>query len=122
MVRKRIYISGPISNGGKANADERLSNVADAARVAAELIGHGFAVFCPQLTEYLERITGAKFDHQVWMDNDFPWVEVSDAVLRLPGQSLGSDLEVDHAMTVGVPVFYTVEQLREWRRCELAAA
>jgi hypothetical protein len=122
MARKRVYISGPISNGGKATADERLANVAKACEVAADLMSRGFSVFCPQLTEYIERLTNQDFAHQVWMEVDFPWVEVSDVVLRLPGESLGSDLEVGHAQIAGVPVVFTVEQLERWLQCEAEMA
>jgi hypothetical protein len=115
-MRKRIYISGPISNGGKATPVERLQNVVVACSLAANLMDRGFSILCPQLTEYMARTVGRDFAHDVWMENDFPWVEVADAILRMPGQSLGSDMEVEHAHSHSVPVFYTIEQLENWRR------
>ena len=117
-MRPKVYISGPISDGGKANADQRLCNVRAAALVAADLISRGFGPMVPQLTEYLERLSGQHFDHSVWMEIDLPWVECADVVLRLPGPSKGSDIEVRHAQEIGIPVVYSVEELEEWRRCE----
>ena len=70
--RYRVYISGPISNGGKATAEERLENVRTAAVIHADLIDREFAAICPQLTEYTERLSGRHFGHAEWMLTDFP--------------------------------------------------
>lgn len=110
--RPRVYISGPISNGGSASFSERAENVRRAAQVMLDLMEDGFAVQCPQLTEYAERVTGRHMAHSLWLENDFPWVEVSDAVLRLPGESTGSDMEVAHAGKYDVPVFTDVRAMQ----------
>ena len=56
------------------------------------------------------------------MEVDFPIVERCDVVLRLPGPSKGSDMEVEHAQETGVPVVFSVAELEEWRRAFLVAA
>ena len=103
MNRPRVYLSGPITVGDhKSN----LKQFEDAHRY---LMKHGFAVNNPGLTMYLED----KWDisHGEWMENDLPWVEVADAVLRLPGYSEGGDLEVFHARHHDVPVFFSIADL-----------
>lgn len=40
------------------------------------------------------------------------WVEVSDALLRLPGESKGADMEVARANEIGVPVYHSIEELQ----------
>jgi hypothetical protein len=118
-MRKRLYISGPISNGGKAGPEERLVNVQSAAHDAMELMRIGFSVQCPQLTEYLEILTGIRQPHEVWMENDKPWVLVSEIVYRRPGASTGSDMEVAWAYEHSIPVVYSIAEAAEWRRREL---
>lgn len=55
-------------------------------------------------------------EHSDWLGVDLPWVTVSDAVLRLPGESLGADTEVAHAIAHGVPVFYAESDLLAWAK------
>ena len=50
-------------------------------------------------------------DYETWMKLDFIWVESCDALLRLPGESPGADREVKHAITLGIPVFYSMDEL-----------
>ena len=45
------------------------------------------------------------------MEIELPWVAVADALLRLPGESLGADLEVARAEAIGIPVFATIADL-----------
>jgi hypothetical protein len=40
-----------------------------------------------------------------------PWVSVADAVLRLPGTSPGADREVALALSLGIPVYYDIEEM-----------
>jgi len=89
-LRPRVYISGPITKG---NREANFQQAADAQKA---LIAAGFAVLNPMLTM---RLPGA-FDigHDTWIANDLPWVAVADAVLRLPGESKGADIECEHAL------------------------
>jgi hypothetical protein len=109
-LRPRIYISGPITRG------DREANFQQAADAQKRLIAAGFAVLNPMLTM---RLPGAfEIDHDTWIANDLPWVAVADAVLRLPGKSKGADIECEHALIHGVPVFYDEAELKRFF-CEL---
>jgi len=46
-----------------------------------------------------------------WMEWDFAWIDVCDCLLRLPGESRGADLEVEHAKLRGIPVFYSIDDI-----------
>ena len=105
-MRKRIYISGPLTSSGN-----ELENVDRAVAIARELIETGFAPFCPHLSLRVDPI--GEYAHDVWMQVDLPWVAVSDAMIRMPGESRGSDIEVAHATIIGVPVFRSVAELVE---------
>ncbi len=50
-------------------------------------------------------------DYEFWMDLDLKEITRCDALLRLPGESPGGDREVRHAQRIGVPVFFSVEEL-----------
>lgn len=118
-MRKRIYISGPISKG------DMLHNVQQADAAFLALLRAGFAPMCPHwsvfhgsarvmVPDMVVAIADAKPNgttHADWMGVDLPWVASSDAVLRLPGESVGADLEVGCAIDHGVPVFTDVAAL-----------
>lgn len=105
-MRPRVYLSGPITKG------DREANFQQAADAHKALIAAGFAVLNPMLTM---RLPGAfAIGHDTWIANDLPWVAVADAVLRLPGESKGADIECEHAAIYGIPVFYDAAELRRF--------
>ncbi len=101
--RLRVYLAGPISKGGLA------ANIKQGTDAAVTLMRAGFAPFCPQLTCYmggdLPAAAPAGFSHDDWLGVNLQWVAVSDAVLRLPGESVGADREVACADELGIPVY-----------------
>lgn len=125
-MRKRIYIAGPIQRGNlKHNIDQ-----ATAAFVA--LAKAGFAPLCPHWSVYAKPGVWVKetwpeqrnklmceatamgnedMTHADWMGVDLPWVECAHAVLRLPGESTGADMETAHAAGHGIPVFTSLSAL-----------
>lgn len=111
-MKKRVFVSGPISKG------DLRANIARAREAGAALMRAGFAPFVPHLTCYMGGDTpealplGTRAED--WYGVDLPWVAASDAVLLLPGESVGADLEVVTALLHGVPVFITLEDLIAW--------
>ena len=96
MNRPRVYIAGPLSCG------DRRRNLTRAAHAAHELIAAGFAPLCPQLTDALDP-TGS-LGEGTWLEVDVAWLTVSEAVLRLPGESPSSDSLVAEARARGIAV------------------
>ena len=118
----RVYIAGPISSG------DLLGNVNQATAAFNELMRLGFAPLCPHWSVYAKpayrypitdvvvcvaTADGNGMQHEDWIALDYQWVAVSDALLRLPGASRGADLEVNRACELGIPVLYSVEQVRQ---------
>jgi hypothetical protein len=103
-LRKRVYLSGPISNGGADEPEIQKHYMARAAAAAQEIMDMGYAVLCPHLTVHQEELTGVYNSHETWIENDLPWVGVADVVVRLPGASKGADYECDYARKIGIPV------------------
>jgi hypothetical protein len=110
-MKTRVYIAGPMTKGNIAE------NLRQAKRACVALIKAGYAPLCPQLTQYID--PGGIFPHQTWADVDLPWVAVSHAVLRLPGESKGADQEVACARSRGIPVFDHLSDLLDHLRIEM---
>ena len=69
----------------------------------------GFAPFVPHLSHF-QRFHRPRPDDD-WLAVDFAWVEVSDALLRLPGDSVGADAEVRLASRLQIPLLHSVEEV-----------
>ena len=103
----RVYVAGPMRIGFERGVHE-------AVRAADELVGEGFIPFVPQTT--LWNMLSPKDDtYGYFLPIDCAWIDVCDALLRLPGESWGSDQEVAYAEKIGKPVFYSISQLRKWK-------
>lgn len=134
--RKRVYIAGPISRGDLAD------NVNRATRAFIDLAKAGLAPFCPQWSVYarddayridrkhepVQRVLcyGSaqpnELTHDDWLAVDIPWLLAADAVVRLPGESVGADRECTAARQQGIPVFGSVEEVIRWNAGEPVAA
>ena len=100
----RVYVSGPLSKG------DVLGNVRRAVEAADELLALGHIPYVPHLTVFWHFHSPKPYES--WMALDFAWLEVCDAVLRLPGESEGADREVDRARELGVPIYESVSRLK----------
>lgn len=120
-----VYIAGPISRG------DLCHNINQANAAFRELALAGLSPLCPHWSCFsggalvaptsgqvyaLASGTGNGMSHAEWLAVDLTFVERSDAVLRLPGESTGADLEVQHALALGIPVFTEVRDLIAWAR------
>jgi hypothetical protein len=110
-MKPRVYIAGPISKGVLAD------NIAKACQAGIQLMRLGYAPLVPHLTCYYGGDTPETLPcgttAEDWHGIDLPWVSVASAVLRLPGSSVGADLEVSHAVKLGIPVYFSVKELVE---------
>ena len=102
-MRTKVYIAAPITLGDRAH------NLRQAEEAFRALMDAGFAPLMPQLTMHLPYAWD--IPHEVWLEQCEPWVRASDVVLRLPGESRGSDQEVAWAVEEGISVFYSLEAL-----------
>lgn len=98
-------MAGPITLG------DQESNVERAMAVADKLVQAGFAPLVPHLTWFWQERQIEPYAHELWLDIDRPWVLASDALLRIPGESKGADIEVAWATEAGIPVFNRADDL-----------
>ena len=103
MTGKGIYIAGPITEG------DQFQNVSAAIGVAERVRGAGYCPYLPHLNCFWHMMFAVEYEE--WLELDFFWIERCDALLRIPGESPGSNREVAHARHLGLPVFIGVEDL-----------
>jgi len=100
MKKVKIYIAG-------AYGGDNISNIRTAVRVADSIL-HYFkgrvTVYVPHLTGFWDLVV--HHDVYFWYAFDLDWLEVCDIVYRIPGESLGSDKEVEYAKAIGKVVFF----------------
>lgn len=102
-MKPKLYISGPITLG------DRDANVSRAKYAALVAMQRGWSVLCPHLSCYYE--WGEQFSHSEWLKQDLPWLMHADALVRLPGESLGADEEVFFANDHHIKVYFGLENL-----------
>ena len=105
--KPRVYCAGPITKG------DLLGNVRAGIDAAEKLRKLGFDVFCPHLSAYYQVIYEVPYEE--WLEYDFNWIRVCDAVYRMPGESAGADREEAFAKGASKPIFFSVEDLVRWR-------
>jgi hypothetical protein len=109
MNRPLVYLACPITAGN------RNLNYFNACETERQLMVAGFSPQNPAHTAVLPFAWEKEYPHAMWLDCCFPLIERMDAVLRIPGYSVGADAECEHAMKHGVPVVYSIEELEAWR-------
>jgi len=101
----KVYVAGPYSN------DDTVLHVRNALDVADKLLKAGHAPFVPHLTMFWHLIHPHGYEE--WLAYDRIWLLECEALLRLPGESDGSDREVMDAIGAGIPVYYGNKGLDE---------
>jgi hypothetical protein len=97
-MRKRVYISGPITKPDPKFG--RNWNLFQANAAQAALMEAGFSCYNPMLSIAQQD----ELDWGTWLECDECWIAVSDLVLRLPGASLGAERECNFARASRIPV------------------
>ena len=92
-----------------ATSGEPGANLNQAALAAREIMRRGHVAYVPHLGWILDAI--APVPREAWLRCDQAWLEVCDAVLRLPGESAGADAECEFAREWGIPVYDELAEL-----------
>lgn len=109
---KRIYIAGKYSDDDIIGC---LANIKKGIEMAGLLIRMGYAVYCPFL-DFQIGLTkhGNDLEKGDYQANSMAWVDVSDALLILDNweTSGGTKREIARAESLGIPVFYSLADMR----------
>lgn len=98
----RVYVAGPYTNGDVA------LNVRAAIEAADRILKAGHAPYVPHLMHFWHLVCPGPYEQ--WIQFDLEWLPVCDALVRLPGESSGADGEVRLAESLGIPVYYGLDQ------------
>lgn len=102
-----VYIAGPITIPDPIWNTNKAILIADElyrTKICVPLVPHANLVWhliCPHPVDY-------------WYEYDMHILKRCEAVLRLPGKSVGADAEVVQAKQWGIPVFLLPSALKAW--------
>lgn len=99
----KIYVACPLTKG------DMTINVRNGILAGDELAKRGHVPFIPALTHFWHML--CPHEYEFWLEQDFEWVRVCDALFRVPGESKGADREVDLANSLGKPVYYRLDEV-----------
>ena len=98
-----VYISSPYTIGDVAMNVRRQLEMSD------RLMTLGYCPVAPLLTHFQHLCFPRPYED--WMRVDLEMISRCDALLRMEGESVGADREAAHALSIGIPVVYSVESL-----------
>jgi hypothetical protein len=101
---KLVYISGPLFNG------DIVVNTRQAILTATVLFKEGYTPIIPHLVTFWHFLT-PEFERREWLNYCRSLIRRVDILLRISGESLDADREVDYAISLGIPVVYSVIDL-----------
>ena len=111
---KRVYVAGAMSAD---NILEMLQNIHDGIKLGSELLKNGYAPFVPHFDVLFKIQNGANFQVpiQYYYDYTMEWLKASDIVVVCPNykNSVGTKAEIKKAEEMGIPVYYSLEELLE---------
>jgi hypothetical protein len=108
-----VYVSGSITAPTAWGVEQ---NVRKAEELALEVWKTRLLV--PICVHTMGRFYDGELPHEAWLAGDLEVIRRCDAVLVVAGSegSEGTRAEVAHAVSVGVPVFYSLGELVGWVR------
>lgn len=119
MEDKTIYLSGPISDGGKCTEEEKYQHVLKGIYLKHQLMSKGYAVYCPQLSVFAEKQWAKdgleNFSHDGWLTADKQWVRKAKYFFYMEpeiyGNSKGARMELELAKQLGKRIFTRIDDV-----------
>lgn len=109
----RVYIAGAYS---APNVIGILNNMRTGMRAATEVLLAGYAPFCPWLDYQFQLMLkeGESLTVEDYYNYSLAWIEGSHVLLVLPNSdnSIGTRKEIARAKELGIPIIYSISELR----------
>lgn len=118
-MKKRllILVSGPYLTGTNGDPEKVAENLAAMERMALPLFERGHLALVGEWLAWPVIRAAGGHSHQdaIFKTYQYPvahrLLSKCDAVFRIPGASVGADLEVAKALEMGLPVFTELDQV-----------
>ena len=111
---KRVYVMGAYSAD---NVIGVLDNIREGMRLATEVLLAGYAPFVPWFDFHFQLMLreGERLTVNDYYEYSLAWLEVSEAGILVPGweNSKGTLKEIERAKQLGIPVFHSLQELRQ---------
>ena len=110
---KRVYVAGAYSGPDVLTV---IDNMRRGLKLAADAQAAGFAVYVPWEDLLRHLMCPGGYSMSECYAASMKWLEVSDAVLVQPvrvAQSNGTRAELQRAGELGIPVFWSLEELEK---------
>ena len=98
-----VYIATPYSN-------DPCVNVNNAVKIAEQVVAKGHTPLLPILSHLWHLIS--PHDWEYWIKIDLELLKKADIVLRINGESKGAKMELDEAELHGIPIIYSIDELK----------
>ncbi len=111
----RVYCAGDYSAN---NVITTLQNIGKGLKACAELFEFGFAPYNPWADrDYILQRPYKNYDVKQFHAASMAWVDVADCLYVISGKGNkgGVDKEIKRAQELGIPVFYELGALLNWR-------
>ena len=99
-----VYIAGPYTT------PDPITNARKAMKIGEAVMILGHTPFVPHLNVIWDFVTPMPYD--TWLDWDIKWLSKCDAMLRIPGESPGADIEEAYCVDNGIPVYHGIDEFR----------
>ena len=118
----KVYVAGAYSGN---NVFDVLKNIGRGEYIASELFQFGYAPFTPWHDKnFVFQNFHLDFKVERFYNYSMEWLKICDAVLIVPNfsglidwqDSKGTLAEIAEAEKLGIPVFYTIDDLDRWRK------
>jgi hypothetical protein len=113
----RVYIAGPYSAPNVINV---LNNMRNGMRESVKVFLAGMAPFTPwhDYHHQLMLRNGEELSVEQYYKYSLTWLEASNAVYVIGDykSSKGTLAEIERANELGIPIFYTIDSLIEWKQ------
>ena len=103
--RGLVYVAGPFSKG------DTIAHIAQAADIGTRLFVKGFTPIIPHLTYQLQWLYPDVWNYDSFLAYDFELIKKCDALFTLPGESQGTEREIELAIDEGIPVYTKLSEL-----------
>ena len=112
----RVYLAHTYGRRHGLSDEECERNAYKSIEWGRKLIDLGFNPFIPNLYHFVHKNWSATKDEEVWLEMTVEWLRQCDAlfVAELPEwEDTGVRREIDVAKEMGIPIYYSLEELRE---------